>query len=192
MNQTQDTQTNQNTNANDTDRRSKLYDIATAHDMSDQQADELVHLFMERFPHEPAGSTNTPSRYVDEWIDRIKSGRAMNVADAETKKVLRGLRWTYQPTLSTTATTPAKRRRRTPTLKLLADTARTPRSSFKISHESGSYSYDRGWFILNVCWFWFILNTWCKRRFNNQKTYKLLMLLLWPMKPLCDELSVAD
>jgi len=91
MTKTQDTQTNQDANANDT-RRSKLYDIAQAHNMNDQQADELVHLFMERFPHEPTGSTNTPSRYVDEWIDRIKSGRAMNVADAETKKVLRGLR----------------------------------------------------------------------------------------------------
>jgi len=91
MNPTQDKQTNQDANANDT-RRGKLYDIAQAHNLNDQQSDELVHLFMERFPHEPTGSTNTPSRYVEEWMDRIKSGRAINVADAETKKVLRGLR----------------------------------------------------------------------------------------------------
>lgn len=68
-------------------RRAKLYSIAQGHGLSDQQADELVHLFVERFPNEP-----TSSMYVDTWSERLQRGVAIEHADAETKKALESLR----------------------------------------------------------------------------------------------------
>jgi len=86
MNPTQDTQTNQNTNANSTvrDWRGLLYDIDGA--ANSRHVDMVAHLMHERFTFDP--STHTGRQEAKKWLMRVQSGSHWAMADGKTTRAI--------------------------------------------------------------------------------------------------------
>jgi len=86
MNPTQDTQTNQNTNANSTvrDWRGLLYRIDGS--ANSQHVDMTAYLMHHRFDFDP--STHTGEKEATKWLMRVQSGSHWGMADGDTTRVL--------------------------------------------------------------------------------------------------------